>query len=153
TRALNEKLQRTLDRIYRLLGLLYPWKDISAARWAIEHGEGRERASALEYLDNLIGGNLRKTVMPIVEDMPIEEKVRRGSAFIRERARAGETLAQLIDDEDQVVASAAIHYVEEKRLWQFAPDLEHSLEFRPAKDWYLFEAASWALAAYRMPSE
>jgi HEAT repeat protein len=154
TRALNEKLQRTLDRIYRLLGLMYPWKDISAARWAIEHAEARERASAFEYLDNLIAGNLRKAVMPIVEDMPVEEKVRRGSAFLRERSQAGgETLAQLIDDEDQVVASAAIHYVEEKRLWQFVPDLEHSLEFRPAKDWYLFEAASWALAAYRLPLE
>jgi CRP-like cAMP-binding protein len=133
---------------------MYPWKDISAARWAIERGDARERSSAFEYLDNLIGGNLRKAVMPIVEDMPVEEKVRRGSAFLHERARAnGETLAQLVDDEDQVVAAAAVHYVEEKRLWQFAGDLEHSLQFRPAKDWYLFEAASWALAAYRLPLE
>ena len=36
--ALEEKIGRSVDRIYRLLALLYPWKDIAAARWAVEHG-------------------------------------------------------------------------------------------------------------------
>ena len=45
---------RTVDRVYRLLGLLYPWKDISAARWSLEHGEARAKASAAEYLDNML---------------------------------------------------------------------------------------------------
>ena len=45
--ALNEKSSRSVDNIYRLLGLLYPWKDITAARWAIERGDTRARASAV----------------------------------------------------------------------------------------------------------
>ena len=52
--ALQEKMARAVDRVYRLLGLIYPWKDIGAARYAIEHGEARLRASALEYVDNLL---------------------------------------------------------------------------------------------------
>ena len=32
-RGLEERMSRGLDRVYRLLGLLYPWKDIAAARW------------------------------------------------------------------------------------------------------------------------
>jgi AAA family ATP:ADP antiporter len=36
--AFQEKLKRIADRIYRLLGLIYPWKDVAAARWAIERG-------------------------------------------------------------------------------------------------------------------
>ncbi len=55
-RALDDKLERTLDRIYRLLGLLYPWKDVAAARYAIEQPDGRARAGAVEYLDNLLTG-------------------------------------------------------------------------------------------------
>jgi len=39
-RALDEKVHRTVDRIYRLLGLIHPWKDVAAARWS-----GARRAS------------------------------------------------------------------------------------------------------------
>ncbi len=153
-RALAEKLQRTRDRVFRLLGLIYPWKDIAAVRWTLDHGDSRSRASALEYLDNLLTGALRKHVMPVLEDMPLEERVRRGNVFVRSRPRdAEETLAQLIHDDDQILAACAIHYVEEKRLWKLADDLEHALEHRDVKDWYVFEAASWALAAYRLPAE
>ena len=87
-RALFEKLGRTLDRLYKLLGLLYPWKDISAARWSLEHGDARVKASAAEYLDNLLDSQVRKRVMPVLEDLPIEEKVRRGNLAAQD-ARAG----------------------------------------------------------------
>ncbi len=153
-RALTEKLDRTVDRVYRLLGLVYPWKDIAAARWAIDHGDARASASASEYLDNLLTGPLRKRVLPVLEELPIDEKVRKANLFLRSRQRdAEETLAQLVADEDQVVAASAIHYVEQTKLWKLADDLEHALAFRDVKDWYVFEAASWALAAYRLPVE
>jgi AAA family ATP:ADP antiporter len=153
-RALEEKLLRTVDRIYRLIGLVYPWKDIAAARWAIDHGDARASASASEYLDNLLTGTLRKRVLPVLEETPIDEKVRKGNVFLRSRRRdAEETLAQLIADEDQVVAAAAIHYVEKEKIWNLADDLEHALAHRDVKDWYVFEAASWALAAHRLPVE
>ena len=38
-RALSDKLARTLDRIFRLVGLLYSVDDVAAARYAIEHGD------------------------------------------------------------------------------------------------------------------
>ena len=74
--ALEQKIQRTKDRIYRLLTLIYPWRDIAAAQWTIAHGDSRSRASASEYLDNILQGALRKQMMPVLEEMPIEEKVR-----------------------------------------------------------------------------
>ena len=75
-RALDDKLARTLDRIYRLVGLLYNMDDVAAARYTIEQGEARGRAAAVEYLDNLLGGVVRKRVLPILEDTPIAEKAR-----------------------------------------------------------------------------
>ena len=153
-RALEEKLERTLDRIYRLLGLIYPWKDVAAARRTIVHGDARERASAAEYLDNLLKGSVRKRVMPIIEDSPMEEKVRSANLALKSRPRDLEdTLVQLVHDDDQVVAAAAIHFVEQRRLWSLADDLEYALEHRPVTDWYVFEAASWALAAKRLSTE
>ena len=90
-RALEEKLGRTLDRTYRLLGLIYPWKDVAAARYTIEHQTGRSRAGAIEYLDNLLSGAIRKRIMPIIEDLSMEEKVRHANIVLKSRPR-GETV-------------------------------------------------------------
>jgi AAA family ATP:ADP antiporter len=150
-RALEDKLERTIDRIYRLLGLIYPWKDVAAARYTIEHGEGRRRAGAIEYMDNLLSGAVRKSVMPIIEDSPLEVKLRHASLVLKSRPRdGGETLAELIRDSDPVLAAAAIHLVEQCQAWSLYDDVEHALAHRAAADWYVFEAASWALAAHRL---
>jgi HEAT repeat protein len=146
--ALDDKLERTLDRIYRLLGLIYPWTDVAAARYTIEHSDGRARAGALEYMDNLLGGALRKRVMPLIEGSPMAERVRFANLILKSRPRdLADTLAQLVYDSDPVVAAAAIHFVERRRLWSLADDLEYARTHDPAADGYVSEAASWALAA------
>lgn len=153
-RALEDKITRAVDRIYRLLALLYPARDVAAARWAIERGNARARASALEYLDNLLTGQVRHRLMPILDDAPLDEKVRRGNVLLRTRPRdVDETMLQLINDDDQIVAAAAIHFVRELELWSLADDLEYILAHRDPGDWFVFEAASWTLAAYRLGRE
>ena len=150
-RALSEKLVRTLDRIYRLLGLIYPWDDIAAARWTLDRGDARSRSSALEYLDNLLTGAVRKRVMPVLEDLPLEEKVRRGNLILKSRVRdAEDSLAQLVHDDDEVLAATAMHFVQARGIWSLADDLEYALEHRHAGDQHAFEAASWALAARKL---
>jgi ATP:ADP antiporter, AAA family len=152
-KALNEKMERMRDRIYRLLALMYPWRDIAAAEWTMRNGEPRTRASASEYLDNILTGQLRKQVMPVIEDLPLEEKVRRGNVLLKTRPRdLEETLLQLINDDDQVIAATAIELVREQQLWALGDDIEHVLAFRDPRDWYVFESASWALAERRMPA-
>ena len=153
-RTLEQKMERTRDRIYRLLALIYPWRDIGAAQWTLRHGDPRNRASASEYLDNILTGQLRKRIMPLLEDLPIDEKVRRGNVLLKSRRRDVEdTLLHLINDDDQVVAAVAIDVVREHKLWSLAGDIEHVLAYRDVHDWYVFEAASWALAEQRMPAE
>ena len=152
--ALDEKLIRSVDRIYRLLGLLYPWKDVAAARRAIEHGESRARANALEYLDNILSTQLRHRVLPVLDEMPIEEKVRRGNVLLKTRPRdVEETLLELINDDDQVIAAAAIDLVGQREMWSLADDIEHVLAYRDAKDWYVFESASWTLAGRTLSAQ
>jgi AAA family ATP:ADP antiporter len=154
SRTLQEKMARTRDRVYRLLALLYPWRDIGAAQWTLGHGDARSRASASEYLDNILTGQLRKRIMPMLEDLPLEEKIRRGNVLLKSRARDVEdTLLHLINDDDQVVAAVAIDVVRQHRMWSLAADVEHVLAHRDPHDWYVFEAASWALAEQRMPAE
>jgi ATP:ADP antiporter, AAA family len=148
-RALDDKLERTLDRIYRLLGLIYPWKDIDAARHSIALGERHARAGALEYLDNLLTGVMRKRVIPILENTSLEEKVRRANAVLKTRPRdLDDTLAQLLHDDDPVIATAAIHFVERRALWALVDDLDYVL-VHASNTSYVAEAASWAVTTHR----
>jgi hypothetical protein len=85
---------------------------VAAARYTIEQGQGRRRAAAVEYLDNLLGGVVRKRVMPILDDSPLTEKVRYANAVLKSRPRdLDDTLAQLCTRTIQVIAAAAIHFV------------------------------------------
>ena len=154
SKTLQQKMERTRDRVYRLLALIYPWRDIGAAQWTLHRGDPRARASASEYLDNILTGQLRKRIMPVLEELPLDEKVRRGNVLVKSRPRdVEETLLHLINDDDQVVAAVAIDVVRESRRWTLADDVEHVLAYRDPRDWYVFEAASWALAEQRMPAE
>jgi CRP-like cAMP-binding protein len=121
-------------------------------RVALDASDSRLRSGAIEYLDNLLQSTIRRRVMILVEDMPTEERIRRGNVIFKTRVRDVEdTVAQLIHDEDQVIAAAAIQLVEQRQMWTLADDIEHALAHRDPRDWYVFEAASWALAARRMP--
>ena len=153
-RALAEKEARGVDRIFRLIGLVHSSTDIVAARWVLEHGDSRARARSLEFLDNTLAGAMRKRLMPVLEDAPIEEKVRKANVMLRTRQRnEEETLLELINDDDPVVASLAIDHARARRIWALGEDIEHVLAHRDPRDLFVFEAASWALAERRMPTE
>src|SRR3954463_15697965 len=154
SRTLEQKMERTIDRIYGLLSLIYPWRDIGAAQWTLSHGDARSRASASEYLDNILTGQLRKRIIPVLEDLPIDERVKRGNVLLKTRPRdVEETLLHLINDDDPVVAAVAIDVVRQNKVWTLGDDIEHVLAHRDVHDWYVFETASWALAERRMPAE
>jgi ATP:ADP antiporter, AAA family len=153
-RVLTEKHSRALNRTLTLLGLVHGADDVGAVRLALRVNDARLRSRAIEYLDNLLDGEVRRRVMVLVEELPAEERIRKGNVIHRTRPRDVEdTLAQLLHDEDQAIASAAILMVENRGLWGLAGDLEHVLEHRDVRDQQVFEAASWALAANRLQRE
>jgi CRP-like cAMP-binding protein len=148
---LEEKRARAKDRVFFMLALIYPRRDVMAARWEIEHGDARAKASAVEYLDNVLSGPLRRRLMPMIEEMSDEERVSRGNVILRTRPRdVEETLLILINSDDDVVSAAAIDLVGRIELRSLADDLDHVLAHRDVRDWHVFEAASWTLAGLRL---
>ncbi len=153
-RSLNEKYSRRLGRVFQLMGLINTPSDIAAVRHTLNDGDARIRARAIEFLDNVLSGDARKRVMLLVDEMPLDERMRKGNVIYRTRVRDVEdTVAQLLHDEDESIAAAAVLLVEERGLWSLADDLEHVLANRDVRDQHVFEAASWALAAHRMPKD
>jgi HEAT repeat protein len=144
--ALEDKLTRTLDRLYRELGLLYPWQDVAAARRTIESGDAHARASALEFLDTLLATAVRKRVMPILDEMPMVDKVRHANSVLKTRPRdLDETLAQLVHDDDPVVAASAIEMIVRQDIDTLEGDLEY-VTAQGTADELVLDAANWALA-------
>jgi len=152
-RALCEKDARSIDRIYRLLGLIFPWQDIYAARWSIERG-GPARARALEYLDNLLPGALRRRLLPILERSQYSMPTISGNPDPPASAATRmDSLRTLIHDPDPAISAAAVHFVWETKQPQCQNDLETLADSRNGGDWWVLEAASWALAAFRLSED
>ena len=144
-RALDDKLDRTLDRVYRLLGLIHPWRDIAAVRRSLREGDARIRARGIEYLDNLLAGAIRRRVMPIVEDLPLADKVRVANDILRSRPRdLDDTLAQLMHEADPVVSASTVEFIARRGRWSLADDLQFVADRRAAEP-LVAEAAMWAL--------
>ena len=153
-RVLLERTVQSVGRVYRLLALLHPWKNIATTRWAIDHGNTSTRAQAFEYLDNILPSHMRRAVLPMLEDLPTEDKVRLGHLVRHSHPVSLEdALLALVNDSDQVVAAAAIDLVRSARQSNLTGDVEHVLAHRDARDWFVFEAASWALAEVRLTPE
>jgi HEAT repeat protein len=147
-RALAETLERSADQILSLLGLIYPRKDIAAARGSISAG-GLARAKALEYLDNLLPATLRRRVVPALE----QSRLGLGPAQSGQGKAWQPVLRELLGDPDPVIASAAVHAVWEGRARDLQSDVEALLGASDGHNWWVFEAASWTLGALRTPEE
>ncbi|MEZ4952753.1 MAG: Npt1/Npt2 family nucleotide transporter [Saprospiraceae bacterium] len=69
---LEKRLDRNIERIFRLLGLRYPLDDIMIAYKGIQSEKDDMRLNSLEFLDNLLEPNLKKVLIPIVETAMLE---------------------------------------------------------------------------------
>lgn len=99
-RALREKVGQYFKRVFRLLGLLYPPRDLYNAYLGYVRGESDTQASALELLENLLVREDRDTTLPILD--PAAEAVK--AALDREAAAD-----HLLDAEDPWLRACAIH--------------------------------------------
>ncbi len=150
-RALVEKTERAKDRICRFLGLLYPWKDIAAARCAIRGNDARSRAAALEYLDNLLARPLRKRLMPLLEGAASGGGLGANGVLPQGAADSLEnTVSCLIGDVDPVLAATAVLFAGQAKLGSLQQELEEVMPTAEPGSWQVYEAASWVAAAFRL---
>lgn len=70
--VLERRLDAGLERIFRLLGLKYQVKDIEMAYHGLLSDKQEARTNAIEFLDNLLTGNLKRTLLPIIEESVLD---------------------------------------------------------------------------------
>ena len=80
--AVRETIQQELERIFRLLGLLYPHLDLHAAYLGLQSESVSVHGNALEFLDTVLKSQLRDMLMPLLD----------GKITVGERARLANRL-------------------------------------------------------------
>ncbi|MCB0630987.1 MAG: hypothetical protein R2824_07365 [Saprospiraceae bacterium] len=115
-RLLEGRLDRNLERIFRLLGLKYPPDDIYNIYRSIQSKQADMRNDALEFLDNLLEPNLKKVLIPLVESAMMEgvsEKVikRLGLKIPDEY----ECYSRLLQGKDVRIALAVLYIIRQLR--------------------------------------
>ncbi len=113
TQAIGETQQQRLESVFRLLGLLYPAKDLLNAYHGMMSGRRVLRANAQEFLDNLLTGSHRQLVLSLLDEQPATEAWREalsglGNEFDESLRNADEALAFLGHSCDPWLAACAI---------------------------------------------
>ncbi len=110
-RALTERLDRNLERIFRLLGLSYKAEDMMSAYRGIRSLSGDLRANAVEFLDNVLDPGLKRQLLPIVEAPSIETLIRSYDNGNVPAER--ESLQYLLEGDDNWLKVCALYLVAE----------------------------------------
>jgi len=96
TRPLNESMQQELERIFRLLGLIYPHFDVHSAYVGLQSNNISVHDNALEFLDSVLKSQLREILVPLLD----------GKITVAERARiANRLVGTKIENQEHAVTA------------------------------------------------
>ena len=123
--ALRERMAQEFERLFRLLGLLYPARDIHNAYVGLTSERPQLRANSMEVLEHLLAPDLyRRLAAGVDPDITPEERL----GFARRLCRTGvssriEALRILLHSEDGWLRTCAIHAIGQSRLTELSDDL------------------------------
>ncbi len=138
--SIEERLKQTLERLFRLLGLRYPPKEIYAAYLAVNRGRGEQHAAALDFLENVLDRDLKRIVVPLLDDTA--RLAEQGRKLLGVEVRGAEqAIRELIRSGDPWLVACAMAAASELKFQSLAPDIREAARNAGA------EIASVALAA------
>jgi ATP:ADP antiporter, AAA family len=135
-RTIEERLTHTLERLFRLLGLRYPPKEIYGAYLAVSR-RSDDAAAALEFLDNILDRHLKRILLPLL-DAPehlleygknqFGVEVRTAEEAIRELIRAPSRATGNGSLSDPWLTACAMAAAAELGMRSLAPDIAEAAE-------------------------
>ena len=121
-RTIEERLRHTLERLFRLLGLRYPPREIYSAYLAVSRGRGEEASAAMEFLDNTLDRGLKRILIPLL-DAPEHLGEHGRELFGVEDRTAEEAIRELIRSRDPWLVACAMAAAAELKLRSLAPEI------------------------------
>lgn len=133
-RLLEGRLDRNLERIFRLLGLKYPPDDIFSIYRGIQSKESDLRNDALEFLDNLLEANLKKVLIPLVETAMMDTLSEKAIKHLKLKIPGEyECFALLLKGKDTRIALAVLYIIQQLEDPKYIPLVKMGLESQQEK--------------------
>jgi AAA family ATP:ADP antiporter len=121
-RSLQERLEQTLERLFRLLGLKYPPEDMHAAYLAVRGRRREQFLAALDFLDTVLEPALKRVVLPLLDSA--EGMTERGRELFGVEIRDAEcAMRDLIASSDPWLSACAMAAAAERRFHRLRKDI------------------------------
>jgi AAA family ATP:ADP antiporter len=105
--ALTDSMDRVKERMMWLLSLIYPTKDIRRFWTGLNSGKPNKQADAIEFLDNLLAGEIKEYVFPLFSDAPQAQRFRASLDFLAMGTIDTESALRALLEQDDVWLIAA----------------------------------------------
>ncbi|MBT6892046.1 MAG: hypothetical protein HOA25_11130 [Gammaproteobacteria bacterium] len=151
--ALASELEVRRDSMLLLISFLFPSIVILDTRANIDSKIAERRVFALEILDNLLTSEIKQTVLPLLDDLTVAERLEQMSIrFPQEKMAAEERFHNIVDNHfDQAffwTRSCMLHQIGESKSAIHLEQVEKSLRDRES---IIRETAVWCLSKLRPP--
>ncbi len=124
-RTIEERLGYTLERVFRLLGLRYPPREIYSAYLAVHRRRSEEFSTALEFLDSILERELKKVLMPLL-DQP-DHVIETGRTLFGVKVKDAQTAVRdLIRSTDPWLVACAMATAAELQMRGLSGEISHA---------------------------
>lgn len=111
--GVRDSMQQELERIFRLLGLLYPHLDLHSVYFGLQSTNANVYDNALEFLENVLKSQLRAILLPLL-DGKVTDRQRAEIAERFVRAKVGnreQAVAELLASDDPWLKSCGAYAI------------------------------------------
>jgi AAA family ATP:ADP antiporter len=150
--GLKESMQQEKERIFRLMGLLWPEFDLKSVWVGLQSESGAIRANALELLDSELSPELRRLVVPLFDrQVSVAERIRIANRVVGAEVESREeAVATLLASEDNWLKACGAYAVGQLRLVRLSEELAKLVD---SPDPLIRETVRAALARLKEPVE
>ena len=125
--SIEGRLKETLERLFRLLGLKYPPKEIYSAFRAVSRRQHEEATAALEFLDNTLERDVKRILLPLL-DAPEHVHEHGKELFGVDVRSAEDAIRELIRSHDPWLVACAMAAAAELGMRNLASDIHQAAE-------------------------
>jgi ATP:ADP antiporter, AAA family len=124
--ALRHSMEQELERIFRLMALLFPHAGLHDAYVGVRSSNPIIRANALEFLDNVLKPELRHVLVPVLDSqVTIQERIELANRLVgAPLENAQQSVVTLLASDDPWLRSSAIQAVGTLQLRSLATELK-----------------------------
>jgi AAA family ATP:ADP antiporter len=124
--ALRHSMEQELERIFRLMALLFPQGGLHDAYVGVRSSNTTVRADALEFLENVLKPELRHVLVPLLDShVTLEERIELANRLVGAPLEsAQQAVATMLASDDPWLRSCAINAVATLQLRELVPELK-----------------------------